>query len=80
MRIRNLNELVELLNDIAATESGSTEVEVHFQNSYPLKSSIANVRMLDGKLVLALGGNEEYGSHKAWQEECEDEEEEEDCY
>tara|TARA_B100000929_G_scaffold256482_1_gene218704 strand:- start:3355 stop:3585 length:231 start_codon:yes stop_codon:yes gene_type:complete len=45
------------------------DIEVHFQPSYPLKGRIENVRMLDGKPVVAISDGGGYGSSEAWEEE-----------
>lgn len=45
-----------------------TEIEVHQQMTYPLKGSLANVRLLNGKLALASGTASEYGDGEAWEE------------
>lgn len=44
------------------------QLEIHSQPSYPLAADCSNVRMLDGKLVIASGGFNRYGSKEAWEE------------
>lgn len=66
-----LSELKYILQEleylVEGTENDDPVVEVHFQPNYPLKAKIDNIRMLDGKLVIALGNGTEYGSKKAWE-------------
>ncbi len=59
-----IEDLIHELQNLQA--SGEQQVEVHFQASYPLKARIANVRMLDGKPVIALTSGDGYGSKHAW--------------
>lgn len=68
-----IEELIGELEELKA--EGHETVEVHFQPNYPLKALIANVRMLDGVPVIALGPGTEYGEKKAWQ----DPEDDDDC-
>lgn len=60
----NINELIEALQ--SAADRGITKVECHFQQNYPLKGTLANARMLDGKMTIAVGTGGEYGDAKAW--------------
>lgn len=48
-------------------EDDDPVIEVHYQPNYPLKAKIENIRMLNGKLVIALGAGTEYGSKEAWE-------------
>lgn len=45
----------------------NTEIEVHFKAPQVMKAKIKNVRMLDGKLVLALSEDIDYGNEEAWE-------------
>ena len=68
----NITDLIEILED--AADQGLTDVEIHFQPQYPLKGRLANARILDGKMTLAVDYGSEYGSKRAWDDPEEDEE------
>lgn len=74
----NLNDLIETLQDFAnlADSCGQDDVEVeaHIQPSYPLQGAVVNVRMLKGKLVIAVGDTFDYGAKAAWDDADEEEE------
>ena len=61
MRITDLIEFLEI-----AAENGTTDIEIHFQQNYPLKGGLANARILDGKVALAVAPGGEYGEKRAW--------------
>jgi hypothetical protein len=63
----DIEQLMELLEE--AIEHQVTEIEVHFQQNYPLKGCLANARIMDGKLILASGEGTEYGSKEAWDQD-----------
>ena len=66
----NIEELIGQLEDVMQEQDNSdATVEVHFQPTYPLKGHIANVRCLNGKVVIAISAGTEYGSKKAWDEQ-----------
>lgn len=74
-----LDELIEMLEGFAAEaeERGEgvpqpIEVAVHTQRNYPLLGHVANVRMLGGKLVLAIDATDGYGDKAAWDEGSEE--------
>lgn len=70
MKLSELANFIEYLMDEHEydEEVFDPEIEIHQQESWPLKSRIANIRMLDDKLVIAAGCASEYGSKEAWQE------------
>lgn len=48
-------------------------IEVHYQPNYPLKTAIENIRIMDGKVVIALQESDlGYGNKRAWRPEDED--------
>lgn len=61
-----LNELAEVLADLAETEGGR-EVRVATQPSYPLDADLLAVTLLDGKVWLATGEAHGYASSLAWE-------------
>ena len=69
----NIGELLETLGVTIDYEQDeeilSKEVECHFQRNYPLKGILENVRMLNGKVTLAVGDGTEYGDSDAWEGE-----------
>lgn len=48
-----------------------TEIKIHQQMTYPLKGSLVNARLLDGKIAFASGTAFEYGDADAWEEDYE---------
>lgn len=70
----NLYELLERLGlDPDRIYDGNekileADIDIHFQETYPLKGPLKNVRMLDGRVVFAAGAGTEYGSNRAWEE------------
>jgi hypothetical protein len=66
----NINELIEALEELR--DAGTETIEVHFQQNYPLKARVVNVRQLGTAAAIALGAGDEYGSRKAWDDEEED--------
>jgi hypothetical protein len=56
-------------NDDFMDDVLDAEIEIHQQPSYPLKSEIRNVRILDGKLAIACSSASEYGSKEAWEDQ-----------
>ena len=66
--LRDMLEQLDIFVD-SDNEALDTSIEIHQQMNYPLKSSLINVRMLDGKLTFACGTASQYGSKDAWEPE-----------
>lgn len=65
----HLSELLSLLEDLQEElgENNDPVIEIHFQQNYPLKGQLENVRELNGKIAIAAGPGTEYGSSEAWE-------------
>lgn len=73
MYLSELLDLLETLKD-SLPDTEDPRVEIHQQETWPLKSQITNVRILSNTIVIAAGPATEYGNRKAWTDEEEDEE------
>jgi hypothetical protein len=71
----NILQLLDQLGVLDAVREDLTEeqeeilnadIEVHYQQIHPLKSKVENIRVLDGKVAIALEENNSYGSKRAW--------------
>lgn len=63
-----LNYLRECIDNAESQDINYLKVEVHFQQEWPLKGQIENVRLMDdGTIAIAIGPGTEYGSKEAWE-------------
>ena len=68
MRLGDLLDALGVEYDVDCEAIGLV-VELHQQPNYPLKGQVANVRILDGKIAIASGPANQYGSQEAWEED-----------
>ena len=73
LSIAEMMDYLELGHLLAAArdediEKLEAQVEVHQQQNYPLKGSLANAKFVDGVVQLASGTASEYGTRDAWEE------------
>lgn len=63
--------LADYLEDLPeeAEEILEQDIEVHHQPSYPLMATVSNVKVSNGKVMLALNESYGYGDKSAWEEE-----------
>jgi hypothetical protein len=73
MRIQNIRELIDVLEEIAQEHGDELPVRFASQPSYPLAHSIANVAVVGERVWLAegeRGWNEDpYAPKAAWEEQ-----------
>lgn len=69
-----LDDLIQQLQDLReeAKDNGINyvyvDVFVHYQQSWPLKADIANIKLMDdGTLAIAVNDTGEYGDKEAWE-------------
>ena len=60
--------LRECINNAESQDKDYLKVEAHFQQEWPLKAQIENVRLMyDDTIAIAIGPGTEYGSKEAWE-------------
>lgn len=64
----DLNELIEMLQDIAENDPTAT-VKVAFQPNYPLEVNLQAVTLVDGVVYLAGDDETNYAPKAAWGDE-----------